>query len=167
METMMKKWEAYMTPGKFHQWLKESNGTWTQDITMWMDPSAPPTKSTATAENTMILGGRYQQSTTKGSFNNMPFEGISTLGYDNTKKVFINTWIDNMGTGITYMEGTYDDAKKVINFTGKMTDCMTEKEIAMRQVFKIIDDNTQLLEWYETRDGSERKTMEIKMTRKS
>jgi Protein of unknown function (DUF1579) len=46
----------------------------------------------------MILGGRYQQSTTKGSFNNMPFEGISLLGYDNAKKVFMNSWVDNMGT---------------------------------------------------------------------
>lgn len=27
----------------------------------------------------------------------MPFEGISTLGYDNAKKTFFSTWIDNMG----------------------------------------------------------------------
>jgi hypothetical protein len=35
----------------------------------------------------------------------MPFEGISTLGYDNAKKTFFSTWIDNMGTGMMVMEG--------------------------------------------------------------
>jgi hypothetical protein len=70
----------------------------------------------------MILGGRYQQSTTKGSFNNMPFEGISLLGYDNAKKVFMNSWVDNMGTGILQMRGTWDPAGKTINFTSTTVD---------------------------------------------
>src|SRR5215218_6852543 len=78
---MMKKWEEYMTPSDIHTMIAKSNGEWNQDITMWMDPSAPPTKSTSTCTNTMILGGRYQQSVHKGSFQGMPFEGISTMGY--------------------------------------------------------------------------------------
>src|SRR5688500_12257135 len=86
---MMKKWQEYMTPGEAHAMLAKSNGEWTQDITMWMDPSAPPSKSTGTASNSMILGGRYQQSINKGSFDGMPFEGIGTTAYDNVKKMFI------------------------------------------------------------------------------
>ncbi len=165
MGAMMKQWEAYMTPGEFHKWLEKNNGTWTQEITMYMDPSAPPTKSTAVAENTMILGGRYQQSMSKGDFSGMPFEGISTVGYDNAKKMFVSTWIDNMGTGISYMEGTYDKENQQINFKGKMVDPMSGKELAVKEIFKIIDDNTQMLEMYEIKAGKERKTMEIKMTR--
>lgn len=60
----------------------------------------------------MILGGRYQQSMHTGSFNGMPFEGISLVGYDNTKKVFMSSWADNMGTGSMYMEGTWDQTPK-------------------------------------------------------
>jgi hypothetical protein len=52
----------------------------------YMAPDTPSQKNTATCVNKMILGGRYQSSTHTGSFNGMPFEGISTLGYDNAKK---------------------------------------------------------------------------------
>jgi hypothetical protein len=121
-EASMKAWQNYMTAGDVHKMLATNDGTWNEDITMWMVPGAPPTKSTATAENKMILGGRYQQSTTKGSFNNMPFEGISLLGYDNAKKVFMNSWVDNMGTGILQMRGTWDPAGKTINFTSTTVD---------------------------------------------
>ena len=42
----------------------------------------------------------------------MPFQGMSTMAYDNGKKTFMSTWIDNMGTGILETEGTYDAGTK-------------------------------------------------------
>jgi hypothetical protein len=163
---MMKAWESYMTPGKFHQMMAKDDGTWNEEITMWMDPSAPPTKSTATAENRMIMGGRYQESVHKGDFNGMPFEGRSILGYDNAKKVYVSNWIDNMGTGMMYMEGQWDQKLNGIVFRGKSVDPMTGKELPVREVFRIIDDNTQIMEMYDSRMGKEMKTMEIRFTRK-
>lgn len=164
---MMKAWEAYMTPGKYHQMLAKDDGNWNEEITMWMSPSGPPEKSTATAVNTMIMGGRYQESVHTGNFNGMPFEGRSIVGYDNGRKMYVSSWIDNMGTGIMYMEGRWDDKSKSIIFKGKSFDPMTNKEVMIRQVFKPIDDNTQILEMYDTKMGKEMKTMEIKFTRKS
>ena len=79
-EAAMKAWQEYMTPGDIHKMLASSDGAWTEDITMWMAPGQPATKSTATAENKMIMGGRYQQSKHTGTFNGMPFEGMSLLG---------------------------------------------------------------------------------------
>ncbi len=58
-ETEMKAWQDYMTPGDIHKMLASSDGTWSEEITMWMDPSQPSTKSTGTVENKMIMGGRY------------------------------------------------------------------------------------------------------------
>ena len=55
-----KAWMAYMTPGEMHQMLAKDDGEWNEEITMWMAPGAPPSKSTATAVNKMIMGGRYQ-----------------------------------------------------------------------------------------------------------
>lgn len=167
MDMMMKKWQEYMTPGEFHKWLEKNNGTWDLETTMWMDPSQPPTKSKGTCENTMIMGGRYQQSMNKGDFNGMPFEGISTVGYDNAKMKFVSTWIDNMGTGITYMEGTFNKEKNMLEFSGMCMNPMVGKDMKVRETFHIIDDNTQMMEWYETRDGKEMKTMEIKFTRRA
>lgn len=165
-ETAMKAWQNYMTPGDVHKMLAESNGTWNEDITMWMAPEAPPQKSTATAENKMIMGGRYQQSTHTGSFNGMPFEGMGLLGYDNAKKIFNSSWIDNMGTGIMQMVGTWDTATKTAHLTGVSVDPMTGKDINVRQTFTLIDNNNQLMNMFMTQDGKEFKTMEIKLTRK-
>ena len=163
---MMKAWQSYMTPGEEHKLLAKANGKWNEEITMWMSPDAPPTKNTATAENKMIMNGLYQYSTHKGNFMGMPFEGISTTGYDNARKIYVSTWIDNMGSGIMHMEGPYDAATKTVTLSGTATDPMTGKAMEVRETMKTIDDNTQFMEMFETRGGKERKTMEIKFTRK-
>jgi len=97
-----------------------------------------------------------------------PFTGTSITGYDNAKKVFISTWIDNMSTAMMNMEGTWDDATKAINFKGKMICPANGKACEMREVFKMVDDNTQLMEMYgpDMKTGKEYKSMEIKFTRK-
>jgi hypothetical protein len=166
-DAAMKAWQNYMTPGDIHKMLAASDGTWKEDITMWQMPGAPPTKSVATAENKMILGGRYQQSTTKGTYNGMPFEGISTLGYDNAKKIFVNSWVDNMGTGIMQLQGPWDPATKTVNFKGTTVDPTTGRDMPVRETFTLIDNNTQLMTMYATtQQGMEYKNMEIKFTRK-
>jgi hypothetical protein len=113
----------------------------------------------------MILGGRYQESTNTGSFNGMPFEGISTVGYDNAKKKYVSTWVDNMGTGIMYLEGTWNNATRMGVFTGTAIDPMTGKECNIRQTLKIIDENTQEMEMFDNKMGKETKTMHIKLMR--
>jgi Protein of unknown function (DUF1579) len=162
----MKAWQNYMTPGEVHKMLAASNGTWAEDITMWMAPGAPPTKSVASAENTMILGGRYQQSVSKGNFNGMDFEGIGILGYDNAKKIFMNSWVDNMGTGITQMQGPWDPATKTVTLTGTSVDPTTGRDVKVKETFAMIDNNTQVMTMYTNQDGKEYKSMEIKFTRK-
>lgn len=96
----------------------------------------------------------------------MPFEGMSTIAYDNAKKVFVNSWIDNGGTGITVLEGTWDASNKMINFTGNMFEPSAGKEIPIRETLKFVDDNTQIHEMFVMQNGKEFKMMEIKYTRK-
>jgi hypothetical protein len=95
-----------------------------------------------------------------------PFEGVGTVGYDNAKKVFVSTWTDNMGTGIMYMEGPWDEATKTITMKGKQTDPTTGKDMDVRQTVKIIDDKTQQVEMFSTQNGTEFKTMEIALKKK-
>ncbi len=165
---MMAAWTAYATPGAMHAMLASFDGEWTGDLTMWMEPGKPPIKTTGTAVNSMILGGRYQYSKHTSVFNGMPFEGYSTLGYDNAKKKFISSWVDNMGSGIMLMEGAWDEANKTITSAGKQVDPMTGQEMDVREVVKIIDDNTQLMQMFMKYPGGEEfQTLEIKSTRKS
>jgi len=159
---MMKAWNDYMTPGAMHAMIAKCNGTFNAAVTVWMAPGAPPQTNTAKTTNKMILGGRYQESHSVGSFGGMPFEGYSTLAYDNMKKIFQSTWIDNMGSGIMYMEGTWDSTAHAANFKGKFTDPMTGKDTEAREIFTITSSDEQKMEMFVTPQGSkEYKSMEI------
>ena len=165
--TQAKNWQTYMTPGAEQQLLKEANGTWEAEVTMWTSPDAPEQKATMTTENKMLLGDRYQQSVSRGQMMGMPFEGISTVGFDNHKKKFISTWIDNMGTGIMVAEGSWDATTKTINFIGRMMDPALAEEVDVRETFTIIDKDHHLLQMYgKGEDGKECKTMQIHYRRK-
>jgi 4-hydroxy-2-oxoglutarate aldolase len=48
-----------VTPGKQHELLARSVGTWSGKSTMWMYPGAQPVVSDTTATVTSILGGRF------------------------------------------------------------------------------------------------------------
>ena len=165
-ENAQKAWMAYMTPGDIHKMLAKFDGQWKESVTLWMAPNQPPVTSTATCTNTMIMGGRYQQSISKGDMMGMPFEGMSLLGYDNAEKTFIYTWIDNMGTGTMVMKGIWDGANKSINLSGSVVDPISGKEMPVREVFTVTDDNNQFLQMFAAGpDGKEFKNMEIKFTR--
>jgi hypothetical protein len=158
----MKKWMDYMTPGDMQKMLTKGTGTWKMKTTWWMAPGTEPTVSEATAVSEMILGGRYLSTKVTGNMMGMPFEGYSLEGYDNAAKTFMTTWVDNMGTGIMYMTGTWDEASKQINYTGKTIDPMTGKWCDVRQVVTYNSDGTTKMEMYGPGpDGKEFKTMEI------
>jgi len=156
-----KAWAAFMTPGPMHSWLAKTNGTWEAEVSTWMDASTPPMKSKATNVQTSVLGGRYVTGKFSSSMMGQPMEGMSTTGYDNAKKMFVSTWVDNMGTGIVHMSGTYDEATKTLNLKGHQTDFMTGKESEIREVMTMIDDNTYTQTMYGAgMDGKEMKFME-------
>ncbi|MBK6633122.1 MAG: DUF1579 domain-containing protein [Chitinophagaceae bacterium] len=164
---MMKAWEDFKTPGDMHKWMAKTNGSWEGEVTQWMDPNAPPTKSKATITQSSALGGRYVISKYSGSMMGMPMEGISTLGYDNAKKLFVNTWVDNLGTGIVQMSGTYDEATKTLNLKGFQTDPMTGKESDIREELTTIDNDSYTMIMYGAgMDGKEMKFMEGLFKRK-
>jgi len=167
--TEMQAMMAAGTPGPMHQMMASWNGTWTGDMTMWMQADAPPNKTVGKAVNTMTLGGRYQSSKHSGDMMGMPFEGNATLAYDNTKKEFVSTWTDNMSTAIMVLSGPWDEASKSMTLTGSIADpARSGKMCNIREVFKVVDDNTQVMEMYgpNRTDGKEFKMMEIKLTRK-
>ena len=166
--TQMKNWQEYMTPGPMHQMMAQWDGTWVGDVTMWM-PGAPEQKSTSLTENKMIMNGLYQETTHTGNMMGMPFNGKSLMGFDNHKKEFVSTWIDNMGSGIMVMNGTWDSASKTITFKGNYIDPGTKQNCDMRETFQIVDDSTQVLQMFgpDPKTGQEMKTMEIRFKRKN
>lgn len=162
----MKAWTDFATPGNMHKMLASYNGKWTAQTKMWMAPGQPPMESTADVVTDMYMGDRYQKSQYRGDFSGMPFEGESTIGYDNLKKVFVNTWIDNVGTGVMFSEGKWDAAKKSIEFKGLNSDPMAGKQTPFRQVLTLTNGDSYKMEMYSEMGGKEVKSMEITFTRK-
>lgn len=166
-QAMMAAMEKARTPGEHHKMLASLAGDWTFVNRMWMDPSAPPMESTGTASYATILGGRYIQGTYAGQMMGMPFEGIGVTGFDNVTRRFQSSWIDNFGTMLMYMTGTYDPATKAITFLADVPDAMAGGALVkVREVIVLVDHDTHRMEWYETRGGKESKTMEITYKRK-
>jgi hypothetical protein len=166
--TSAKNWTEYMTPSKLHKMMASWDGKWKGTVTMWQSPGAAPEVSQEYTTYSMLMGGRYQQGIHTGTMMGQPFEGRSTLAYDNAKKLFVSTWIDNVGTGLMVVEGPWDEATQSMTLKGMMVDpaAGTGKEVLVKEIFKIIDEKTQVMEMYgNAADGKEFKMMEIKYSR--
>lgn len=165
-EAIMKKWMEFMTPGAEHKLLKYKEGRWKLHVEMWVSPDAKPTISEGTSEMKLIMGGRYLMDSTRSTYNGMAFEGMGIVGYDNLKKKFVSIWIDNMGTGISPGEGTYDEATKTYTYTTQAPDVVSGNYKAGRSTERIINDNEWIVETYDTApDGKEFLTMKGYYTR--
>ncbi|HZH44029.1 MAG TPA: DUF1579 domain-containing protein [Lysobacter sp.] len=167
MKAMMEAWEKASTPGPQHRQLAEHfAGTWTTKQTMWMDPSAPPMTETGKAVSTAIMGGRHIRMEFTSQWMGQPFEGVALTSYDNVRGKYVGHWIDSMSTGQFMAEGEYDAKTRSYTFTGSMPDPMHPgKTTPVREVIRIVDADRHVMEWYETHDGKERKSMEIEYTR--
>lgn len=161
MEAMMK---AAM-PGAAHKALDGMVGAWETKVTSWMMPGADPIVGTGTSECKWILGGRYVQQTFKGDFMGMPFEGLGYTGYDNVKKQYFGTWIDNMGTGIMTSVGS-GASGNTMSFKGTFADPMTGKDTTVDEKITVIDANHMNMEmWAPGPDGKMFKSMLIEYSR--
>jgi Protein of unknown function (DUF1579) len=162
---MAKAWQDFATPGDMHKWMAGHTGTWEAEVTSFM-PGAPPSTSKAREEVKMVMNGLYQEGNLSGTMMGMPFTGRSIMAYDNAKKQFALSWIDNLGSGLMIMTGQYDAASKTMNLNGTQTDPVTGKDSKVRQVQKFIDDDNYVLTMYgDGPDGKEMKFMEAKFKR--
>jgi hypothetical protein len=173
---LMKQMMEMAKLGENHKLLASLDGTWNCNVKMWMDgdTSKKPDVSKSTAVRKSIMDGRYvimdvtgkmEMPGPDGKKKEMTFKGQGTEGYDNVKKKFVGTWMDNMGTGIMMSEGDYDPATKTFTYTGEI-EMMPGMKQKIREVVKITDKDHMDFEYYEDRGGKEMKTMEISYTRK-
>ena len=158
-----------------HKLLSSLDGNWNFTIKTWMnpDPNAKPQESKGTATRKAVMGGRFvmmdvtgrmQMPGEDGKMKDMQFKGMGVEGYDNVKKKFVSSWIDNMGTGIQFSDGTYDPATKSFTYTSEVEPAPGMK-MPVREVIQVADNNHMTLDWYENHGGQEKKTMAINYTR--
>jgi hypothetical protein len=163
MDAMMKA----MMPGDAHKLLNNMVGTFDVTVTAWMMPGQPPMSSNGTAVNSWIMGGRFVQQKFSGQFMGQPFEGIGYTGYDNVKKTYWSSWMDNMGTGVMNSIGGTTDGGKSWTFTTSMPDPMTGKDAPVEERLTVVDHDHHNFEmWSPGPDGKMMKTMALAYSRK-
>lgn len=162
----MKAWQAYATPGNEHKLMGDEVGTWNCAMTFWYEPNGKPEKASSTANVKMILGGRYQEATYQGTIMGAPFEGKSTLAFNNASKEYTTTFIDNMGTGMMVATGKFDEKTKSMELKGEVVNPVSGKKTPYREIYTIVDPKTRKMEMFDVKNGTEYKSMEIVMTKK-
>lgn len=166
-KAMMDAWMKFATPAEGHKSLAGMVGTWDAEVTSWMDPAQPPEKSKGVSENRMMLGGRWVEQKFTSQMMGMPFEGLGYTGYDNHKKKYVGTWMDNMSTAVMVSEGTWDAAGRVMTSMATMDDFMTGKASQIKMVTTIMDPDHHMFEmWGPDPKGKNVKQMEIHYRRR-
>ena len=167
-EEQQKAMAAYMKAAAVtenHKFLARYAGDWDVEVTYWMAPGEPPTKSTATFKGEMLLGGRYLEMTFKGFMLGRPFEGIQLVGFDNLEEKYNTLWIDNTSTSFFITKGTR--AGNVLNETGAWPDPVTGKTSAVKARTTWVNEDEYLYEqWMVMPDGAEHKGMELRTKKK-
>lgn len=169
MQEMMKKWMESATPGEPHKVLGQFVGKWETASRMWMEgPGKPAAESKGLAEIKWILDGRFLLEETSSQIMGMPYKGMIVTGYDNYKKRYIFSYVDNMGTANYTGEGMIDQSGKIITMYGKMDDPMVdERDKPVRYVTRIISKDKHVFEIYDLAGTPhEFKAVEITYTRK-
>jgi Protein of unknown function (DUF1579) len=147
-------------PGKHHAHFKRLAGRWNCEITTLQPAKA---KSKGTAVFRVLMGGRFLQQQFNGKMMGAPFQGMGITGYDNGKKKYTGTWIDNHNTGIMTTEGTYDPKTQTLTEIGTTSTPMGSMKLKM--VSKYLSNDKFLFTMSMMAGGSEQKFMEVTYTR--
>ncbi|MEN0019355.1 MAG: DUF1579 family protein, partial [Planctomycetota bacterium] len=125
MEAAMAKWIESAQPGVAHDWLAAFAGDWDITMTLMMSPTGQPTVTKGTATSEVIMDGRYVRDQLNYEMMQMPVTGMGITGYNNIRKQFQTTWLDNLGTGMMTMTGNLDREGKILTMVGEMDEPMT------------------------------------------
>lgn len=161
-------WMKASMPGEKHKLLDDMVGEWKAEGRMWMDPGAEPETMEGVCTNEWVMGGRFVKTTYTGDgmHGAEKFRGEGFMGYDNIRKKFVSAWVDTMGTGIMYEEGTYDPSTRTF---ASETEIPTPMGGTIRQrcTTQIVDRDKHVMTFYHTHapGGEEMKAIEIVYTR--
>ncbi|HEX8088818.1 MAG TPA: DUF1579 domain-containing protein, partial [Blastocatellia bacterium] len=164
MQEMMKKWMEASTPGEAHKHLGQFVGKWETVTRMWWEgPGKPPAESKGASETKWIMDGRFLLEESTGQMMGMPYRGMGITGYDNFRKKYVVSYIDNMGTAMYTGEGKLDAASKVLTSYGKMDEPMTgEHDKMVKYVIRTMGKDKYIFEIFDEVGGpNEFKAVEI------
>ncbi len=177
MAKAMAEWMKLSAPSDYHKHLESMIGTWDTAHKMWWGgPGTPANESKGVSEVTWTLGRRFMREEIKSEFpmpredgqmQNVSFTGIGYTGFDNYRKMYVGSWMDNMGTQMLGMKGAVDPSGKVFTFYGEMDEPMLNVHGRLvKYVTRVINNDKHVFEMYDLHAGDDYKVMEIVYTRR-
>jgi hypothetical protein len=170
----------YSHPGKYHQMLAELAGEWTfQGRKFSGNPNPDSNKVTMEFSGSFVrkpfadgrfffvelTGGKLQLPIRDGKMKEGNVQDMEIEGYDNVKRKFAFTFINNhIGSFIIYAEGSYDSPTKTISYEYEVEPAPGQK-IKFRKLLIFRDNDHYKVEYYAERNGKMVKTNERNCTR--
>ncbi|WP_426671503.1 DUF1579 family protein [Mucilaginibacter sp. McL0603] len=170
----------YSRPGKYHQMLGELVGSWTFKGSRfdWVDSvtSKVAMELNGSLVRKPFADGRFfiaeiitrdkiQLPIQDGKMVEGYGESIQTEGYDNVKKKFQISYINNhIGSTLNFWEGVYDSTSRAITFDSEMENAPGIK-MKIRFIFMFNDKDHYKWEYYIEQNGRYRIADEMHFTR--
>ncbi len=114
-------------------------GTWDAEVSIVPGPGAPPLSSRGVAVNKLIAGGRWL---VMDFINETGFEGHGVYGYDDRRKLYVSTWVDNMRTSLVVAEGRFDAATGTMSYESQAT-MPDGSTVRWREDTRTVDEDTR------------------------
>lgn len=153
-------------PGSGHESLKQMVGIWDQKVIVSMMPGMPSIEGSGTAENMMILGGRFVEGNGVITAMGMTAKTKMITGYDNRRSKYFLFSIDELGTYAVTAEGDYDTAKRTWIFHGVEDD--GKQKMNFRIVTQMVNDTQMTSEIiFIMPDGTEHRAVRVESKRRA
>ena len=114
----LRAWMDSAAPTAAHDRLKAYVGTWTTRQTDWLPTGDKWNEADGTATCRLLLGGRFLQEDYATTLDGHPFHALSLMGFDRQQNAYVAEWLDDFGTGIITLEGTFDGPGHVLTLLG-------------------------------------------------
>jgi hypothetical protein len=112
-----------------------------------------------------ITGGRLPLPVADGKMKEDNYQCMQTEGYDNGRMAFVTSSINNhIGSDIQLQTGNYDPASKTFTYTWE-SELLRGQKLKNKRTLNITDADHYVEEYFEERNGKEKKVREIGYTR--
>lgn len=165
MSSAQQKMMAMAEPGEAHKALELLPGDWEGEVKLWFAPGKPPMTMKETKKRESLFEKRFVMERMDAASAMGEFHALQIFGYNNSEKRYEAFYIDNGGTAMSMLTGTFDADTKTFTFSGNETD-MTGKKVKTRATLDCSKKDKQILTGYKPgRDGKEFKAFEGTFTR--
>jgi hypothetical protein len=160
----------FSRPGSSHALLGTLVGTWN-----FQDAARPFVKGTLRRTpmyegrfyNVEITGGKLPISVADGKMKEANYQGLQLEGYDNVRKQFVTTAINNhIGSDMEVQMGTYDAAKRAFTYEWE-AELTPGAKTKNKRVLRFIDAMHYAEDYYESQNGTDVKVRELVYTKAS